>query len=44
MTSGMTSGMTARLAVVVIGGGTGSEHDVSLASAAPIAAALDGER
>jgi D-alanine-D-alanine ligase len=30
-----------RLSVVVIGGGTGSEHDVSLASALAIAAALD---
>jgi D-alanine-D-alanine ligase len=36
--------MTQRVAVVVIGGGTGSEHDVSLASAAAIAAALDRDR
>jgi D-alanine-D-alanine ligase len=34
----------ARLSVVVIGGGTGSEHEVSLASAAAIAAALDRDR
>ena len=33
-----------RITVVVIGGGTGSEHEVSLASAAAIAAALDRER
>ena len=33
-----------RLSVVVIGGGTGSEHEVSLASASAIAAALDRER
>ncbi len=33
-----------RTTVVVIGGGTGSEHDVSLASAAAIAAALDRDR
>jgi D-alanine-D-alanine ligase len=33
-----------RLSVVVIGGGTGSEHEVSLASAAAIAAALDRDR
>jgi len=36
--------MTSRTTVVVIGGGTGSEHDVSLASAAAIAAALDRDR
>ena len=33
-----------RLSVVVIGGGTGSEHDVSLASASAIAAALDRDK
>ena len=33
-----------RIAVAVIGGGTGSEHEVSLASAAAIAAALDRDR
>ena len=33
-----------RLSVVVIGGGTGSEHEVSLASASAIAAALDRGR
>ncbi len=33
-----------RTTVVVIGGGTGSEHDVSLASAAAIAGALDRGR
>jgi D-alanine-D-alanine ligase len=33
-----------RTTVVVIGGGTGSEHDVSIASAAAIAAALDRDR
>ena len=38
------SPLPGRLSVVVIGGGTGSEHDVSLASASAIAAALDRER
>jgi D-alanine-D-alanine ligase len=33
-----------RVVVAVIGGGTGSEHEVSLASAAAISAALDLER
>jgi D-alanine-D-alanine ligase len=33
-----------RTTVVVIGGGTGSEHEVSLASASAIAAALDRDR
>lgn len=33
-----------RIAVAVIGGGTGSEHEVSLASAAAIAGALDRTR
>lgn len=32
------------ITVAVIGGGTGSEHEVSLASAAAIAAALDSDR
>jgi D-alanine-D-alanine ligase len=36
--------MTGLTTVVVIGGGTGSEHEVSLASAAAIAAALDRDR
>jgi D-alanine-D-alanine ligase len=36
--------MSPLTSVVVIGGGTGSEHEVSLASAAAIAAALDRER
>ncbi|HEV7743155.1 MAG TPA: D-alanine--D-alanine ligase [Pseudolysinimonas sp.] len=40
----MTAASPARITVVVLGGGTGSEHEVSLASAAAIAAALDGER
>lgn len=39
-----TARPVSRLSVVVIGGGTGSEHDVSLASAAAIAAALDSDR
>lgn len=38
------SGGAARRAVAVIGGGAGSEHEVSLASAAAIAAALDRAR
>lgn len=36
--------MSAPLRVVVIGGGTSSEHEVSLASAAAIAGALDRDR
>jgi D-alanine-D-alanine ligase len=40
----MTRDVTGRLAVVIIGGGTGSEHEVSLASAAAIAGALDRDR
>ncbi|PZQ90765.1 MAG: D-alanine--D-alanine ligase [Leifsonia xyli] len=36
--------VTRRIRVVVIGGGTSSEHEVSLASAAAIAAALDPDR
>jgi D-alanine-D-alanine ligase len=36
--------MSSRTSVVVIGGGTGSEHEVSLASASAIAAALDRDR
>jgi D-alanine-D-alanine ligase len=36
--------VTPRLSVVVIGGGTGSEHEVSLASASAISAALDRDR
>src|SRR5690606_29108844 len=36
--------VNARVRVVVVGGGTSSEHEVSLASAGAIAAALDGDR
>jgi D-alanine-D-alanine ligase len=36
--------VSSRTRVVVIGGGTGSEHEVSLASAAAISAALDRDR
>ena len=42
--SGETIHASTRTTVVVIGGGTGSEHEVSLASAAAIAAALDRDR
>jgi D-alanine-D-alanine ligase len=40
----VTDVLPPRLSVVVIGGGTGSEHEVSLASASAIAAALDRDR
>jgi D-alanine-D-alanine ligase len=40
----VTVGARNQTTVVVIGGGTGSEHDVSLASAAAIATALDRRR
>jgi D-alanine-D-alanine ligase len=36
--------VNARVRVVVVGGGTSSEHEVSLASAGAIAAALDSDR
>lgn len=40
----MSEAPPGRLSVAVIGGGTGSEHEVSLASAAAIAGALDRDR